>query len=82
MGETGTEQPTTGKALSSAQRLGFFFGAVIGRGNRVFLVAWAIRLGGARAEAMLRRHIEPIGWIALTLLAVAVGWLVFAGGRP
>lgn len=59
----------------------FFFGALIGRGKRVFLVAWAIRLGGARAEAMLRRHIEPIGWIALTVLVAAVGWLVFAGGR-
>jgi len=59
----------------------FFFGALIGRGKRVFLVAWAIRLGGARAEAMLRRHIEPIGWIALALLAAVIGWMVFAGGQ-
>lgn len=55
--------------------LPFFFGALIGRGKRVFLVAWAIRAGGVKAEAMLRRHIEPIGWGALVVLALAVGYL-------
>ena len=61
--------------------LPFFFGALIGRGKRVFLVAWAIRLGGAKAEMMLRRHFEPLGWIALALLATDIGWLVFSGVR-
>lgn len=60
--------------------LPFFFGALIGRGKRVYLVAWAIRLGGRKAEAMLRKHIEPIGWIALVLLAAAIAYLVFSGG--
>ncbi|MCX7556786.1 DedA family protein [Xanthomonadaceae bacterium JHOS43] len=60
--------------------LPFFFGALIGRGKRVFLVAWAIRLGGAKAEAMLRKHIEPIGWVALVLLVGAIAYLVFSGG--
>lgn len=59
--------------------LPFFFGALIGRGKRVFLVALAIRLGGERAEAALRRHIEPIGWAALVLLAGVIGWLVWRG---
>jgi membrane protein YqaA with SNARE-associated domain len=53
----------------------FFFGALIGRGKRVFLVAGAIRLGGEKAEAALRRHIEPVGWGALVLLAGMIGWL-------
>lgn len=57
--------------------LPFFFGALIGRGKRVYLVAGAIKLGGARAEAALHRHIEPVGWTALALLAAAVGWLVW-----
>lgn len=61
--------------------LPFFFGALIGRGKRVYLLAWAIRLGGARAEALLRRYIEPVGWIAMLLLTVAIIWLVFFGGR-
>jgi membrane protein YqaA with SNARE-associated domain len=53
----------------------FFLGALIGRGKRVFLVAGAIRLGGEKAEAALRRHIEPVGWGALVLLAGMIGWL-------
>jgi membrane protein YqaA with SNARE-associated domain len=57
--------------------LPFFFGALIGRGKRVYLVAGAIRLGGARAEAALRRHIEPLGWTALVLLAAGIVWLVW-----
>ena len=50
---------------------------LIGRGKRVYLIALAIRLGGVRAEAMLRRYIEPIGWIALVLLVAVIGWLVW-----
>lgn len=57
--------------------LPFFFGALVGRGKRVYLVAGAIKLGGARAEAALHRHIEPVGWTALLLLAAAIGWLVW-----
>lgn len=60
--------------------LPFFFGALIGRGKRVYLVAGAIRLGGARAEAALHKYIEPIGWLAMALLAGVVGWLVWRGG--
>ena len=60
--------------------LPFFFGALIGRGKRVFLVAAAIRLGGARAERMLRKHVEPIGWLALALFVGLVLWLLLRGG--
>ena len=49
--------------------LPFIMGMIIGRGKRVFLVALAIHLGGARAEAALRRYIEPIGWAVMALLA-------------
>jgi membrane protein YqaA with SNARE-associated domain len=59
--------------------LPFFFGALIGRGKRVFLVAAAIRLGGEKAEAKLRQYIEPIGWSALALLTGVVTWLVLRG---
>ncbi len=59
--------------------LPFFAGAIIGRGKRVFLVAGAIKLGGARAEAALHRWIEPVGWIALLVFAAVVGWLLWRG---
>lgn len=49
----------------------------VGRGKRVFLIAIAIRLGGERAEAALRRYIEPVGWAAMALLAGAIGYLVW-----
>lgn len=60
--------------------LPFFLGALIGRGKRVFLVAWAIRLGGQKAEMALRRHIEPIGWAALIALIALIGWIALKGG--
>jgi membrane protein YqaA with SNARE-associated domain len=49
----------------------------VGRGKRVFLLALAIRLGGERAERALHRFIEPLGWIALAILTVGIGYLVF-----
>ena len=51
----------------------------VGRGKRVFLLALAIRIGGERAEKALHRWIEPVGWIALLLLAAVVGWLLWRG---
>lgn len=56
--------------------LPFLASMAIGRGKRVYLVALAIRLGGERAEAALRRYIEPIGWGALVLLAAGTIYLV------
>jgi membrane protein DedA with SNARE-associated domain len=48
----------------------------VGRGKRVYLLALIIRLGGERAERMLHKYIEPIGWGALALLAGLLGWAV------
>ncbi len=57
--------------------LPFLAAMAVGRGKRVFLIALAIRLGGARAEAALRRYIEPIGWAATALLLAGIGYLVW-----
>lgn len=57
--------------------LPFIASMFIGRGKRVYLLALAIRIGGPRAEAALRRWIEPVGWVALLLLAAIFGWLVW-----
>lgn len=56
--------------------LPFLASMLVGRGKRVYLVAGAIRLGGARAEAALHRWIEPVGWIAMVLLVALAGWAV------
>ena len=41
----------------------------LGRGKRVWLLALLIRLFGERAEQMLHKNIEWIGWAAIVLLA-------------
>lgn len=46
----------------------------IGRGKRVWLLALLVRLFGDRAERMLHKHIEWIGWAVLVLLALMLGW--------
>lgn len=46
----------------------------VGRGKRVYLLTGAIRLGGERAEAALRKYIEWIGWSVLVLLALLLIW--------
>jgi membrane protein YqaA with SNARE-associated domain len=57
--------------------LPFLASMLVGRGKRVYLVAGAIKLGGARAEAALYRWIEPLGWIATALLLLLIGWLAW-----
>ena len=46
----------------------FFAGMLVGRGKRVYIVAGLVRLGGSRAEAVLHRWIEPVGWVVTGLL--------------
>ncbi|MDR6672807.1 YqaA family protein [Xanthomonas sp. 1678] len=57
--------------------LPFLASMLVGRGKRVYLVAGAIRLGGPRAEAALRRWIEPLGWVAMAVLALLVVWVLW-----
>ncbi len=54
--------------------LPFLGGIAVGRGKRVFLVAGAIRLGGERAERLLHKYIEIIGWVVLVILAALALW--------
>jgi membrane protein YqaA with SNARE-associated domain len=46
----------------------------VGRGKRVWLLALLIKLFGERAERILHKHIEWIGWAALVLLALLLLW--------
>jgi hypothetical protein len=55
----------------------YLLSMLIGRGKRVFVLAAVIRIGGPRAEAALRRWIEPLGWIATAMVVVLVAWLVW-----
>ena len=46
----------------------------VGRGKRVWLLALLIRLFGERAERILHKHIERIGWAAVVVLVGLVVW--------
>ncbi len=54
--------------------LPFLACVLVGRGKRVWLLALLIRLFGERAEQIMHRHIEWIGWAALVILALLAGW--------
>ena len=68
---------TWASGIVGVPMLQYVLSMLIGRGKRVYLLGIAIRLGGARAEAALRRWIEPVGWIATALVVALVGWLVW-----
>mgnify|MGYP006194085921 CR=1 FL=1 len=68
---------TWASGIVGVPMLPFMASMLVGRGKRVYLVALAIRLGGARAEAALNRYIEPVGWIATALLVGLAGWLAW-----
>lgn len=50
----------------------FVAGMLVGRGKRVFAVCGAIRLGGERAERILHRWIEWIGWGVVVLIVALI----------
>lgn len=47
----------------------------VGRGKRVWLLAFLIRLFGERAEHLLHKYIEWIGWAVLVLIGLLLMWL-------
>lgn len=68
---------TWASGIVGVPMLPFLACMAVGRGKRVYLIAIAIRLGGERAEAALRRWIEPIGWVAMLLLSIAIGYFIW-----
>lgn len=57
--------------------LPFLLCMLIGRGKRVWLLALLIRIFGERAEKMLRKHIERIGWaVIVAVVLLAVWWFL------
>lgn len=52
--------------------LPFVASMIVGRGKRVFALAGLIRLAGPRAEALLHRWIEWVGWAVIALVVLAV----------
>ena len=55
----------TGMAL-----LPFIVASFVGRGARFFLVAWVMKVGGQRYEPVIRRWVEWLGWIVVSLIVL------------
>jgi membrane protein YqaA with SNARE-associated domain len=58
--------------------LPFLVCMAVGRGKRVWLLALLIRIFGERAERLLQKNIERIGWAAIVLLVVLLAWWILA----
>lgn len=71
---------TWGAGIAGVPMLEYMVCMLVGRGKRLYIVAGAIRIGGERAANAIQRYIEPIGWIALAVLAGGAGWLWWRGG--
>jgi membrane protein YqaA with SNARE-associated domain len=54
--------------------LPFLICMLIGRGKRVWLLALLVRVFGERAEQMLRKHIEWIGWAVIVAIILLAAW--------
>jgi membrane protein YqaA with SNARE-associated domain len=54
--------------------LPFVLCMLIGRGKRVWLLALLVRIFGERAEQMLRKHIEWIGWAVIVAVILLAAW--------
>ena len=54
--------------------LPFLLCVLVGRGKRVWLLALLVRLFGERAERILRKHIEWIGWAAIVAVVLLAVW--------
>lgn len=56
----------------------FFFGSIIGRGLRFFLVSGIVYFGADRFETHFKRYLDIIGWtvlIAIVLVIIGIKWL-------
>lgn len=68
---------TVGSGLIPISFSLFFLGSVLSRPLRFFVVAWAIKKGGATLERTITRYIEWLGWACLALAIVGGLYLYF-----
>ena len=59
--------------------LSFLLGSVVGRGARFFLEAALVHWLGPRAEPVIHRHVEALGWAMVAILAGLLLWHGLSG---
>lgn len=66
---------TWASGIVGVPMIAFIPGMIIGRGKRVYLLTGAIRLGGPKAEALLHKYVEWLGWLMVVLIVALLVWL-------
>lgn len=66
---------TWASGIVGVPMIAFIPGMIIGRGKRVYALTGAIRLGGPKAEALLHKYIEWLGWLVVALILGVIVWL-------
>ena len=66
---------TWASGIVGVPMIAFIPGVIIGRGKRVYLLTGAIRLGGPKAEALLHKYVEWLGWLVVVLIVALLVWL-------
>lgn len=66
---------TWASGIVGVPMIAFIPGMIIGRGKRVYLLTGAIRLGGPKAEALLHKYVEWLGWLMVVLILALLVWL-------
>jgi len=67
---------TWASGIVGVPMLPYLASMAIGRAKRVYLLALVLRFGGEKAEATLRKYIEPVGWAATVVVVGLIGWLI------
>jgi membrane protein YqaA with SNARE-associated domain len=52
--------------------LPFAVASLIGRASRFYLVAWLMKWGGARMEALLHSYVDRLGWAVVAIVAAGL----------
>ena len=55
----------------------FIIASVIGRGARFYLIAFLVKVFGNKADALIKRYMDRIGWILIGIIALFVSVYLF-----
>ncbi|MEO0573927.1 MAG: YqaA family protein [Pseudomonadota bacterium] len=69
---------TIGAGAASMSLPLFVLASLIGRGARYFLIVGLIYVMGPKAEHLIRRYVDVIGWTVVVVVVVLLAWLALA----
>ena len=56
----------------------FVIASVVGRGARFYLIAFLVKVFGNQADTLIKRYMDRVGWILVSIIALLVAtYLLF-----